>query len=130
MCGIVGYVGPDEALPIVLEGLWRLSDGRLLVVHLDIEAVMGPKRIVGMTGTPYVTVLSRDLTQACVDGTIDVDRGSRPTFAVKRDRLFVLQQVVAQARLTASAVIRSFSIDDTKCRWVALSPAPTLVPGR
>ena len=25
MCGIVGYVGPDEALPIVLEGLRRLE---------------------------------------------------------------------------------------------------------
>jgi glucosamine--fructose-6-phosphate aminotransferase (isomerizing) len=25
MCGIVGYVGPDEALPIVLEGLQRLE---------------------------------------------------------------------------------------------------------
>jgi glutamine---fructose-6-phosphate transaminase (isomerizing) len=44
MCGIVGYVGPDEALPIVLEGLQRLEyrgydsagiavlDGRLTVV--------------------------------------------------------------------------------------------------
>ena len=25
MCGIVGYLGPDEALPIVLEGLRRLE---------------------------------------------------------------------------------------------------------
>ncbi len=25
MCGIVGYIGPDEALPIVLEGLRRLE---------------------------------------------------------------------------------------------------------
>jgi glutamine---fructose-6-phosphate transaminase (isomerizing) len=25
MCGIVGYVGPEEALPIVLEGLRRLE---------------------------------------------------------------------------------------------------------
>src|SRR5688572_19452585 len=25
MCGIVGYVGPDEALPIILEGLHRLE---------------------------------------------------------------------------------------------------------
>jgi glutamine---fructose-6-phosphate transaminase (isomerizing) len=45
MCGIVGYVGPDEALPIILEGLHRLEyrgydsagvavlDGRLTVVR-------------------------------------------------------------------------------------------------
>src|SRR4029453_393681 len=25
MCGIVGYVGPDQALPVVLEGLRRLE---------------------------------------------------------------------------------------------------------
>src|SRR2546428_14181212 len=25
MCGIVGYVGPDEALPVILEGLRRLE---------------------------------------------------------------------------------------------------------
>src|SRR5437870_10191632 len=25
MCGIVGYIGPDEALPIILEGLHRLE---------------------------------------------------------------------------------------------------------
>src|ERR671914_2110517 len=25
MCGIVGYVGPDEALPVVIEGLRRLE---------------------------------------------------------------------------------------------------------
>jgi glutamine---fructose-6-phosphate transaminase (isomerizing) len=45
MCGIVGYVGPDEALPIILEGLHRLEyrgydsagvavlDGQLTVVR-------------------------------------------------------------------------------------------------
>ena len=25
MCGIVGYVGPDQALPVILEGLRRLE---------------------------------------------------------------------------------------------------------
>ena len=25
MCGIVGYVGPDQALPILIEGLRRLE---------------------------------------------------------------------------------------------------------
>ena len=25
MCGIVGYAGPDEALPVVIEGLKRLE---------------------------------------------------------------------------------------------------------
>ena len=62
MCGIVGYVGPDEALPIVVEGLRRLEyrgydsagvavvdDGRLGVVKragklVELEAALADGR--------------------------------------------------------------------------------------
>jgi len=64
MCGIVGYVGPDEALPIVLEGLRRLEyrgydsagvaviDGGLGVVKRagklgELEAALGSDTTLG-----------------------------------------------------------------------------------
>src|SRR3989454_3196787 len=68
MCGIVGYVGPDQALPILLEGLRRLEyrgydsagvavvDGAVRVVTRagklsELEAALGDgKRPVGQTG--------------------------------------------------------------------------------
>ena len=76
MCGIVGYVGPDEALPIVLEGLRRLEyrgydsagvavlDGGLTVVKragklAELEAALDDGRTPGRHGRRWATRAGR-----------------------------------------------------------------------
>jgi glutamine---fructose-6-phosphate transaminase (isomerizing) len=76
MCGIVGYVGPDEALPIILEGLHRLEyrgydsagvavldgdltvmkkAGKLEVLEKELADEGAPEGTVGMGHTRWAT---------------------------------------------------------------------------
>src|SRR5918996_1389593 len=56
MCGIVGYVGPDEALPIVLEGLHRLEyrgydSAGVAVLDGDLAVVKRAGKLEELVGT-------------------------------------------------------------------------------
>ena len=113
MCGIVGYVGPDEALPIVLEGLRRLEyrgydsagvavvDGGLGVVKragrlgeleaaLDVEA--RPTGTAGMGHTRWATHGAPTDRNAhphldCAGRVAVIHNGIVENFQALRDRL-------------------------------------------
>jgi glutamine---fructose-6-phosphate transaminase (isomerizing) len=87
MCGIVGYVGPDEALPIVLEGLRRLEyrgydsagvavlDDRLAVVKRAGKLAELEERLEGEGHPPGTTAIGH--TRWATHGA-PTDRNAHP----------------------------------------------------
>jgi glutamine---fructose-6-phosphate transaminase (isomerizing) len=87
MCGIVGYVGPDDALPIVLEGLRRLEyrgydsagvavvDGGLRVVKREGKLAFLEERLVGDARPPGSTGMGH--TRWATHG-VPSDRNAHP----------------------------------------------------
>jgi glucosamine--fructose-6-phosphate aminotransferase (isomerizing) len=113
MCGIVGYVGPDEALPILLEGLRRLEyrgydsagvavldggmqvvkrEGRLAQLESALEASGGLEGRTGMGHTRWATHGSPTDANAhphvdCTGRFAVIHNGIIENFQVLRDRL-------------------------------------------
>src|SRR5919204_182576 len=60
MCGIVGYVGPDQALPILLEGLHRLEYRGYDSAGVAVLAEAVRATVRQLTGAYALVVLSAD----------------------------------------------------------------------
>jgi glucosamine--fructose-6-phosphate aminotransferase (isomerizing) len=113
MCGIVGYIGPDEALPIVIEGLRRLEyrgydsagvalvdggihvrkrAGKLAELDRALEEDPPPPAVVGMGHTRWATHGEPTDANAhphldCTGRIAVIHNGIIENFAELRDRL-------------------------------------------
>jgi len=96
-----------------LRGLFTLSDGRTVAVHADSEAGEPPVR-----SRTFVSVLSSDLTQACVDGLLPFESDGPAPVAIEGDQLVVLSQQLVGGALESR--VHRFAIDDASCAWVAV----------
>jgi hypothetical protein len=103
----------------VMDGIWRRPNGQTILVHMDSKAVMDGPKLIAVRATPYFTLLSGDLREACLDARIDAPEGSRPVVTVLGDTVYVVDQ-----RLEGSdpskprTVLRRFLIDDASCQWI------------
>jgi len=101
-----------------LVGLHALSSGEIAAVHLDVR--LEGKQI---TADGFVSILSRDLTRACVDIPLALSKDGRPAVGFRGDTLIVVEQrIVSEERAVSYA--RSYRLDPSGCEWVPVNPAP------
>lgn len=83
--------GPPFDLFTAMRGLWRLPDGRFLLVHLD-QHSSGQQPNVLLIGDIFVSILDWERDRACVDLPVPGGRDARRAFAVDGSDLHVLDR--------------------------------------
>jgi hypothetical protein len=107
----------------VTDGVWRRPNGQILIAHLDSHAVMDGRKLVGVSATPYISLVTSDLRRACVDGIIESPSTSRPVMALHRDTLYVVDQrmITSGTERRMATQLRRFLVDDSTCQWIEMA---------
>lgn len=105
-----------------MEGAWRiasyllaserLATGYIAIVHADMEF---KDRTFLMD--VFVSLLSPDLTRACVDEPLSLTGEAQPWLAFHGDTLLALEQVTADTERVRT-IVRRFVPDPALCSWV------------
>ncbi len=108
---------PFQPVGSLSAGLHRLATGELAAVYLDVDQASRDRPTDFINYRYYVSLLSPDLSQACVDARVPVagDLLSLPAF--QGDSLFVFSRTVTDDDRVRSEIL-GFGIDDAGCRWV------------
>lgn len=110
----------------VVAAFGRSADSSVVVVYLDGEQVVGQPRSPGAqvfgNFRLYVTLLSPDLSRACVDGEIPVETDVLPTVRVRGDSLAVFARYL-DSTLTVKTRVALFRMDTTSCEWISTAQA-------
>lgn len=110
--------------PLVL-GLHRLPDGRYVTVHLEFTAEPGddPMRLEYSDVHYWVSLVSADLSRACVDGEIPDPPADviRPIFFGDTVALLVRS---LDGDGEPRSVLRQYRVTDAGCGWVGVGSGP------
>lgn len=105
----------NSTLISALVGLWRLSDGRLLIWYQD------PMRDGAVfKGVAYLSVIEPGLGRACVDAKVVAPGTGLARLTMHDDMIYLLDQMISEEgeRPTVTTVIRKYAIDDSQCTWL------------
>lgn len=100
-----------------LLGMWRLSDGAVVVWYQD---PWFENNYSALKGVAFISVLDKSLRRACLDARVEAPGLERPRIAMQGDTLLVLDQLQAEGpdqRVTS--VVSRFLIDTSNCTWLA-----------
>jgi hypothetical protein len=115
----IGWM-PDDGLGLTLssfaQGVWTLQDGRIAVVHSDLDGE-GTPPAVHIWSSSYLTVLDPTRDEACVDLGLPGGSEVRAHFDVARDTLFILDRRLPQTLEDTS--------DDLET-WLLKAPVPSM----
>lgn len=102
-----------------LDGVWRRADGSILASFVDHVARGTSDRDVKISGRAFLSVISPDRTQACLDAEIPFPGTSWPRVAMHGDTLLTLDLVPAGPdSLDMVPVVRRYTVDASECDWV------------
>lgn len=93
------------------QAIRRRSDGTILIVHFDSRAEPPP-----VPSEAFVTVLSADRSEACLDARIPLGEAAQPAVGFEGDDLLVLEQVVDG--FDVAAVLRRVEVHTEGCEWI------------
>ena len=100
-----------------LKEIWRLPSGDLLFWYQDGSAETRGRNV-QVFGDALISVVSKDLTRACVDTRVPFPGTEWPRFGISGDTLLALDQATSgEDSLRATTTVRRFAIDTIGCEW-------------
>ncbi len=103
----------------ILQYLWRLSDGRIVLGYRDswVERLGTDERYFGRI---WLTLLSRNLDRACPDVEVPFPGTDWPRMAFQGDTIYALDQVGRGTgdSMSVLSIVYRYLLDDTSCRWL------------
>lgn len=96
-----------------LVGLFRQSDGEIVLVHADYKNVRPTA-----SAELYVTTLAPDRRSACVDAPLRVSSDAAPILSFRADTLYVLDREVSDTAVATR--VTAYGVDGSACRHVVV----------
>jgi hypothetical protein len=101
--------------------IWRASTGEIVVWHQDGSLAISRPFKMHITGTAWISLLSADLTRACVDAELTTPGTDRPRLALKGDTLYAFDQMMDSSTTgSIRSVIRRYHLSSMGCTWLPI----------
>jgi hypothetical protein len=117
----------DRFLASLSMGVTQLSDGNYLLVHVDTDYVQAATQVEYSNTTYWASIVSADLSRACVDEPIRFPSVDLARVVFSGDTVLLLARTVHDDG-SVRATQRRYTVSSEGCAWTALE-APVALTG-